>query len=138
MLTYSSSKFTNMILFPMCLVTCVQASLEVFDTEGSSPSAAYWCVLCRKVSCLFCKNKSYCIWKVCFDLTYVIDFRFVNWEMLGFTNCPALTLLQKHVLYPGEWIFIATFANLFIFKSPPFIYVRIHDLRIIYIYIYEG
>jgi hypothetical protein len=42
MLTYSSLKFADTLLFAMSVVTCIQTFLfEVFDREGSSPSAAY-------------------------------------------------------------------------------------------------
>jgi hypothetical protein len=40
--TSSSLKFSDMSLFTMCAVTCIQTfKLDVFDPEGSSPCGGY-------------------------------------------------------------------------------------------------
>ena len=52
MLTYSWLKFTYTLLFTTCVSTCIQIpKIEIFGPAGSSPPAAYRCVLCTKVLC---------------------------------------------------------------------------------------
>jgi hypothetical protein len=49
-LPYSSLKFTDILLFTMYLVLCMQtAKIDFFDPEGSSPFTAYQNVLYMKV-----------------------------------------------------------------------------------------
>lgn len=39
-----------MLLFTVCVASCIQISnIDVFDPEGSSPCAVYYCVQRRKV-----------------------------------------------------------------------------------------
>jgi len=46
MLQHSGLKFTDMLLFAVCVFACIQTCSI---GEGSSSSAMYWCVLSRKV-----------------------------------------------------------------------------------------
>jgi len=46
MISYFWLKFTDILLFTMCLVICTQTSnIDFFDLKGSSPFAAYRSVL---------------------------------------------------------------------------------------------